>query len=317
VVWFTLIYADHSFSMKIVGFRVGVAVNGERLKVLMLEESNHFISMIRRALSQSSGSQIEITHAINMGAALENLSGRRFDAIVMDLSGPDGKDFEALARVQGQSPETPIVVLTDKDNVDFGIQAMRRGAQDYMVKGRVTGQLLLRSLRYAIERHQMLDTLRRLAMVDELTGLYNHRGFQMLAEQHLKLSQRLANSLVLIALDLDNMTSINDQYGQDEGDLALVRTAETLRKTFRSSDIIARIGGDEFVILAIDVTPSSARQILKRLKENLADAGFAGKSAYQLSARVEAIPVDPDEAIGIDELLERAGQVLVSNSLCQ
>lgn len=290
-------------------------MNGERLKVLMLEESNHFIPMIRRALSQAGGGQIEITHAMDMGEVVRYLKTRRFDAIVMDMSGPRNGDFEALSTVQVQSPETPIVVLTDKGNIDFGIQAMRRGAQDYMVKGRVTGQLLLRSLRYAIERQQMLDTLRRLAMVDELTGLYNRRGFQTLAEQHLKLSQRLGNSLALIALDLDNMTTINDQYGQDEGDMALVRAAETLRKTFRSSDIIARIGGDEFVVLAIDVTPNSARQILKRLKQNLADAGLAGMSAYQLSARMEAIPIDPDENREIEALLDQAGQVLAGKAI--
>lgn len=285
-------------------------MNGERLKILMLEENIGFVHMIRKSLTQAGGNEVEVTHAQQLDEALDHLASKQYDAIVLDVSIPGNAGFETFSRIHVASPETPIVVLTTQDNLEFGLQAMRKGAQDYLVKGRVTAQLLLRSLRYAIERQQMLDTLRRLSLVDELTGLYNRRGFETLAAQHIKLSQRLGSSLALIALDLDGMTTINKKYGHEEGDLALVSTAEILRKTFRSSDIIARIGGDEFVILAIDVTPKSFRQIVTRLQENLAKAGKSEQKDHRLSAHTELIPIEPGDDLEIEELIARAEQIL-------
>lgn len=108
------------------------------------------------------------------------------------------------------------------------------------------------SLRDVTETVQMREELKRLSLNDVLTGLYNRRGFITLAEQQLKIAKDMAKNPILLFIDLDNMKLINDTLGHPEGDRALVEVSDVLRKTFRESDIIGRIGGDEFAVLAIE-----------------------------------------------------------------
>src|SRR5437588_1422229 len=100
------------------------------------------------------------------------------------------------------------------------------------------------------ERKRAEAALQSLSLVDELTGLYNRRGFLAVTEQHLAAIRRNKKMPVILYADLDGLKVINDSLGHHEGDRALVKAAEIFRETFRSSDIIARIGGDEFVVLA-------------------------------------------------------------------
>ena len=96
--------------------------------------------------------------------------------------------------------------------------------------------------------------LRSLALTDELTSLYNRRGFWASATQQLKLAHRNTKEALIFFCDLDNLKQINDSYGHGEGDRALVRAANALAQTFRNSDILARLGGDEFAVLASEAS---------------------------------------------------------------
>ena len=129
--------------------------------------------------------------------------------------------------------------------------------------------LLMRAIRCAVKQYMLQAELRSLALTDELTGLYNRRGFLALAEQQLKLARRTERGVFLFFADLDGLKQINDSLGHLEGDLALIRTAEILKETFRGSDIIARFGGDEFTILAIEASNDSEPAIRNRLQEKL------------------------------------------------
>src|SRR5260370_8413738 len=111
--------------------------------------------------------------------------------------------------------------------------------------------------------------LRYPAVTDDLTCLYNRRGFFAAATQQLKLAQRNAQSLLLLFCDVDGLKKINDTCGHREGDLALIRTADALEQSFRGSDILSRLGGDEFVVLALEASNQSEEVILRRLDKNL------------------------------------------------
>jgi diguanylate cyclase (GGDEF)-like protein/PAS domain S-box-containing protein len=126
------------------------------------------------------------------------------------------------------------------------------------------------------------ELLRQLSLVDELTGLKNRRCFEMLAEQHVKLSSRTLSEFVLIYLDLDRFKDINDNFGHAEGDLALKEAADLLRDGFRSSDIIARIGGDEFAVLLIDTDQTLADTFLARLIASTKSRNAARAKPYDL-----------------------------------
>jgi two-component system cell cycle response regulator len=127
--------------------------------------------------------------------------------------------------------------------------------------------------------------LRSLALTDDLTCLYNRRAFLALAGQQLKMTRRKEQNLLLFFADLDNLKEINDLYGHREGDLALIRAADALERTFRNSDVIARLSGDEFAVLAPEASCENREVMLPRLDKNLKRAS-KDESRYELSLSV-------------------------------
>jgi diguanylate cyclase (GGDEF)-like protein/PAS domain S-box-containing protein len=160
------------------------------------------------------------------------------------------------------------------------------------------------------ERKQQEEALRALSLVDELTGLYNRRGFLALAQQQLKLARRGHREVVLLFVDMDDFKEINDTFGHNEGDVALTRAAQVLRKTFRDSDILARLGGDEFVVLATDTAAATSDIIVSRMRRELQERNEEDGYPYRLSFSVGAARFDPDAPPSIEELLATADSML-------
>jgi diguanylate cyclase (GGDEF)-like protein len=159
-------------------------------------------------------------------------------------------------------------------------------------------------------KQALLDReLRYLALTDDLTCLYNRRGFFAAATQQLKLAQRNGQSLLLLFCDLDNLKKINDAYGHQEGDRALIRTADALEQSLRGSDILSRLGGDEFVALALETSNQTQEVILRRLEKNLKKSN-AGESRYDLSLCVGAARFDPKRPITLGELMVQADKAM-------
>jgi diguanylate cyclase (GGDEF)-like protein/PAS domain S-box-containing protein len=156
---------------------------------------------------------------------------------------------------------------------------------------------------------QMEQKIIDLALTDQLTGLYNRRGFMMLTEQQLKAASRQRQGMILFFADLDYLKRINDTLGHEEGDRAIVGTAAVLRETFRESDIIARIGGDEFAILAIN-TGGDADRLLKRLRERIAVANRRQGRRYELSLSVGIAYYDPETPCSLDALISQADTLM-------
>jgi len=158
------------------------------------------------------------------------------------------------------------------------------------------------------------DALRTLVLIDDLTGLYNRRGFLTFAEQHLKLARRIKQELLLVYLDLDGLKQINDNFGHQEGDWALIKTAEILRETFhRDLDIIARLGGDEFVVLTIDSSLKGAETISNHLEEHLRKINTQTKCGYQLSFCLGMNRFKLKGKMTINDLMAEADENLYKN----
>jgi diguanylate cyclase (GGDEF)-like protein len=159
-------------------------------------------------------------------------------------------------------------------------------------------------------KQALLDReLRYLALTDDLTCLFNRRGFFAAATQQLKLAQRNGQSLLLLFCDVDNLKKINDGYGHQEGDLALIRTADALEQSFRGSDILSRLGGDEFVVLASETSNQTREIILRRLEKNLKKSS-AAEPRYALSLCVGVARFDPRCAISLGELMVKADRAM-------
>jgi diguanylate cyclase (GGDEF)-like protein len=159
-------------------------------------------------------------------------------------------------------------------------------------------------------KQALLDReLRNLALTDDLTCLYNRRGFFAAATQQLKLAQRNAQNLLLLFCDVNNLKRINDTYGHREGDLALIRTADALEQSFRGSDILSRLGGDEFVVLAWEASNQTQEVLLRRLEKNLKKLNTS-EPRYELSLSVGVARFDPQRAISLGELMAQADEAM-------
>jgi diguanylate cyclase (GGDEF)-like protein len=154
------------------------------------------------------------------------------------------------------------------------------------------------------------EKLRTLSFTDELTGLYNRRGFFALAEQQIKLANRDKKGRFLFSADLDNLKEINDTYGHKEGDLVLLETAIILKKSFRESDIIARIGGDEFVILTMDTPETNIEMLTGRLKSHLEAHNTSSKKPYKLSLSLGLTFYNPEKPCSVDDILSHADHLM-------
>ncbi len=164
--------------------------------------------------------------------------------------------------------------------------------------------------KYSKRLEEIVQELRNQALVDELTGLYNRRGFMFLAQQQLKFANRNKTGMLLLFADFNNLKWINDTLGHHKGDLALIETANILKETFREPDIVARIGGDEFGVLAIGSRRDSAEMLISRLQENLDSHNAKGKRHYELSLSMGIARYDPECPCSIDELLDRADTLM-------
>ncbi|MFW6102775.1 MAG: sensor domain-containing diguanylate cyclase, partial [Chloroflexota bacterium] len=162
---------------------------------------------------------------------------------------------------------------------------------------------------YSVLFHDLKQTeanMREMSLRDDLTGLLNRRGFFSLAEHQMRVSMRTGQNVLLFYCDLDAMKSINDSLGHKEGDRAILDVAHILRETFRESDIIARFGGDEFVVLAIETDETSVAILRDRFETRVSDFNESAGRPYNLRLSIGAATYDPLRAETLDEVLSRA-----------
>jgi len=152
-----------------------------------------------------------------------------------------------VRRAKKASDEVFQALLSDANRELANLLRDVRAVQDDALPGDTPGglinELLVRAVRCAAKQYMLQAELGNLALTDELTGLYNRRGFMALAERQLKLGRRSGRGMLLFVMGVDGLKQINDSFGHSEGDHALKRTAGVLEETFRDSDVVARLGG--------------------------------------------------------------------------
>lgn len=278
-------------------------------KILLVSEREPEMPDLISALSDGGLHAVDLVRAAEADAQ-RFLSDGRYDAMLVSLFSSDATAFDTIARLRDHAPDVPIVALSAEEDDAVAVRALKAGAQECIGGDRTNGAMLVRAIRYAIERHQLQTALRAMALVDDLTGLYNRRGFQTLARQHMKMADRMRKRVSHIFVDLDGLKEINDMLGHREGDLALIETADLLKETFRETDIIARIGGDEFVVLALETVGLAQEHWVTRLQENLTRRNERPERRYRLSLSMGIAYYDPDFPCPLDDLLDRADALM-------
>src|SRR3954451_25495233 len=173
----------------------------------------------------------------------------------------------------------------------------------------VDGGGLVQVVRDITERKNLEETLRNSSLKDDLTGLFNRRGLLKQAAPYFDFARRQKEKLLLLFIDLDGMKRINDEFGHNEGDNALINTAAILNRSFRSTDIIARLGGDEFTVLVTDLN-ASKEDAITRLNESLKAYNASELCSHKLAFSIGVATLEPERMACFEELLEQADQAM-------
>jgi diguanylate cyclase (GGDEF)-like protein len=225
----------------------------DRQRVLLIEDNPGDVRLIQEMLSQGEDGLFQLDCVGRLSQGLEYLSTRSTGVVLLDLSLPDSYGFDTFLKVYAHSPKVPIIVLTGHDDQTIALTAVKTGAQDYLVKGKLDRELLLRSMQYSIERKRYQEQLEYQANYDALTGLPNRNLLHDRLRQSV-FAQRFVRSIGVVFLDIDHFKFVNDSLGHNAGDKLLQKVAERLLGSVRDGDTVARLGGDEFILILNDQT---------------------------------------------------------------
>ena len=297
------------------------------IAVLLIEDDSNDALLIRRYLSNTSKVPYEVNHVNRLRTGLELLSRGGIDIVLLDLELPDGHSLSSYDEVHALAPHIPVIVLTGHDDDDVAVEAVHKGAQDFLVKGKVDGSLLQRAIRYAIGRNTLLtelkqtekarresseelkrlnDLLARQATTDSLTGISNRLKFGDTLNAEISRSRRYHLPLSLIMFDIDHFKGINDTYGHLAGDGVLVGIAGLVSKNVRAHDLFARWGGEEFMIMVTNSALENARMFADKLRLMIEQCSFPGGIRVTCSFGVAQFLYDESD----DRFIQRVDDAL-------
>jgi two-component system, cell cycle response regulator len=284
----------------------------EILSMLVIEDDPDAVVFLTTTLNKlkEKGIEPQLQFTTNLEETIKMLGEQEFDIIITDLFLSDSQGLDTFLEIQKRADATPIIIVGKRGEDEIVRDAIKLGAQDYLPKSDLSVELLSRIIHHAIERHRLHESLKALSFTDELTGVYNRRGFITLLEQQMSLSRRMKRGFYLFIIDLDYLKQINDTYGHLVGDRALIDTAKILHSSFRRHDIVGRIGGDEFAIVAINASQESGDYLKQHMFEKLQDYNAQIKEPYRLSFSIGKAYFDGVRNVSLDELIQLADKEL-------
>ena len=278
-----------------------------RTRVLLVEDSPGDIELTRALLNRGAPGTFDLVFATSLAEAVERLRCASFDVVLLDLALPDSDRIETLQKILELAPEVPVVVLTGFDDVHLAVLAVREGAQEYVLKGSIDERQLVVTIRSAILRKQTELRLARRAFYDDLTDLPTRALLQDRWDRARNRQRRSGTWMAILMVDLDELKAINDTYGHLAGDQVLVTLTRRVEGLLRRGDTMARIGGDEFVVLLEQVHGmEDAELIVGKIHDAMAEAIALGDTAIQASASVGAAICHPDKPDSLYEVVRRA-----------
>ena len=287
--------------------------NSKKLGLLLISENDEVLHELSTMLSDAGEIGFSARSDVTLENALTTIENGKINILFFDLAHENINALEAIVRVHSLYPDLPVIVIADKEDEDLAISMIQLGAQEYLLRETLNPRMLPRIIRYARERQALLARVRSLSLDDELTGLSNLRGFMTTSKQQLKSSARSEKGFQVWFFDIDNMKYINDTYGHSAGDTALIQTATIIENTFRGSDIVARIGGDEFAALAIECEGRESADLIEtRLKKLLIDQNKNKYFGYSLSISYGVAQYYPSATVSVEELLAKADRLMYS-----
>jgi diguanylate cyclase (GGDEF)-like protein len=291
---------------------------------MIVEDDVRSARSLKELLETSEEPRFTIHHVTTAAEACEVVETETVDVVILDLGLPDATDLQALARLGECVHEIPIIVLTGRGDETLAAGALHRGAEDYLLKGAINADSLLRSIRYAVERHRGVremarvkkelenanKSLERLTLIEPLTELLNRRGLQQAISREVQHLRRGVTGAAVLVVDLDDFKRINESVGHAGGDVVLKEVGRRLRASVRAVDYVGRLGGDEFMLILPETDPPEVRRVAERIRLAIATAIIQHTAGtVTLTASIAGLLLTNDMP-AVDQLLSRAHMLL-------
>lgn len=299
-----------------------------QMNILIVDDTPDNLRLLAKIL-ESQG--YIVRKALNGRMALQGVHRDPPSLILLDINMPEMNGYEVCQKLKASeaSAQIPIIFISALERLENKVRAFELGGVDYITKPfqeqevlmRVKNQLLIQQQRQQLlEQNQRLEheiqerlraeaEVRQLSVTDELTGLYNRRGFFLLADQQLKIARRTQTSYFILFADLDGLKNINDTLGHEMGDRVIVDAAQILKQTFREADIVARLGGDEFALFIPNFSSDSSINFHARLQENIDRFNQQSERAY-ISISLGVQFGDLNNEVLLEQLLAKADKLM-------
>ena len=290
----------------------------QKLPVVLLVEDNEGDARLVRHILEEFPLRLE---RVSRGKdAMQIAQSGEADLMLLDILLPDMSGFEVCQQVKNsyKGQDIPIVVLTCLDDLDSKLKCIELRTDDYLVKPIVARELQAR-VRILLEKKRQLDKLRShyqaamdSAVIDWLTGLYNHGYFKKFLDLEIKKSLRQKYPISLIMLDVDNFKTYNDSHGHSVGNILLQELAQIIRKSVREVDLVARYGGDEFAVVLPYADIQGAYQVAQRIDQDVRTHRFSNITFDREPQMTVSMGLAwyPKDAVHMDELVHSADQRL-------
>lgn len=288
----------------------GVLIDLDVVHVLVVEDSKDDYYLLRGCLEEVGHPKFKIDWAATYVEAAEKAVTVEYDVHLYDYRIGEETGLDLLKHVREARCAAPIILLTGQDERAVDIEALRLGAADYVHKADITPALLSRSITYAIERKRVEQKIARLAEIDSLTGLANRTIFMEFLKRAVARTDRQKNHVAVLFLDLDRFKNINDSLGHAAGDNLLVQVSQRLEQCVRASDMVCRLGGDEFTVILEGVGRArTAALVAEKILASLAPPFDINGHEIYANASV-GIALYPGGIRGVDELVKNADMAM-------
>ena len=285
------------------------------IRLLHIEDDQLDFELLKNAIARIDTSKYELDHSDSLKSAEELLASKsdsHYDVVILDLSLPDANGLDAIRHLRAKHSLIPIIILTGNEVTEDITWALNAGAQDYLLKGHYSPELLHRTISYSVDPMQHQREISTLAHLDQLTQLPNRLSFNLHIEYLLNRARRYTTDIYLLMLDFDAFKQVNDVYGHQSGDEFLSTMAQRLNRLLRSPDFVARLGGDEFAIVIEQDSENEKglMAMLDRLKQALSEPIYLEEYSRHVNPRcsigVAKFDNCPAEPMSLNTLLHQA-----------
>jgi len=302
-------------------------MEARKTKVLLIEGNSqggpYALKDVLSKMAGAESSQVSMEFAEHIAAGLARLGEGGVDVVLLDVSRPGGNGDSGMAsliQLKEQDASIPVVVVGDSTQKNVATEAVKQGARDFLAKEELDGRVLLQSIRYALKVKKLEDELKdvtakldsanaqldTMANIDAATLALSRAGLERALEAEYVRAQRGGWNLVAVLLDCDDFDRINHQFGHAVGDVVLRQITERVKDTVRPTDHLARIGGDEFLLLLPDTRFAEGMMVAEKIRLSVGESPLRlASETVRVTASLGVLAL-PYEFCSIEEVLSLA-----------